>query len=173
MPAFWSDPFNIFIWYWRHRLGACLLIYGEISYPNSWQIRYFSQLLNGRTVMVEIRRFTLMDVLLLAAIIAAAAGLRAGYLISCADYARNDGPLRVETPLPELEKLAGNLKNQHRFALPSPSSGELEDTAAFAPGYPMLMAGVNFLVNDPALPSTIRWIQCGLGALAAGLYFLF
>ncbi len=123
--------------------------------------------------MVEIRRFTLMDVLLLAAIIAAAAGLRAGYLISCADYARNDGPLRVETPLPELEKLAGNLKNQHRFALPSPSSGELEDTAAFAPGYPMLMAGVNFLVNDPALPSTIRWIQCGLGALAAGLYFLF
>jgi hypothetical protein len=123
--------------------------------------------------MGEIRRFTLMDGVLLILIIAAAAGLRAGYLISCADYARNDGPLSVETPLPELESLVRNLKTQQRFALTSPSTGEEVDTAAVSPGYPILMAAVNRLVDDAALPSTMRWVQCGLGALTAGLYFLF
>ncbi|HTU91729.1 MAG TPA: hypothetical protein VMF69_16720, partial [Gemmataceae bacterium] len=123
--------------------------------------------------MIEIRRFTLMDGLLLAAIVAAAAAARAGYLISCADYARNDGSLRVETPLPELDSLVGNLKTQQRFALTSPSSGVEEDTAAFAPGYPVLTAVVNRLVDDAALPSTMRWLQCGFGAVTAGLYFLF
>jgi hypothetical protein len=123
--------------------------------------------------MVEMRRFALMDGLLLAAIIATAAGLRAGYLIACADYARNDGPLQVEVPLPELDKLLANLKNQQRFAFASSSSDELQDTAAVSPGYPLLMTGVNRLVDDASLPSTMRWIQCGLGALTAGLYFLF
>lgn len=123
--------------------------------------------------MVEMRRFTLMDGLLLIAILAIAAGTRAGYLISCADYARNAGPLRVETPLPELESLVRNLKTKQRFALTSPSNGEETDTAAISPGYPILMAGVNYLVDDAALPSTMRWIQCGLGALTSGLYFLF
>jgi hypothetical protein len=123
--------------------------------------------------MAEMRRFTLMDVLLLVAIVAVAAGARAGYLISCADYARNDGPLRVETPLPELESLVRNLKTQQRFAVTSPSSGEEEDTAFVAPGYPLLMAAVNRLVDDAALPSTMRWLQCGFGALTSGLYFLF
>lgn len=123
--------------------------------------------------MVEIRRFTLMDGLLLIAIVAAAAGARAGYLITYADSARNGGPLRVESPPPQLDTLVGNLKTNQRFALPASSTDELEDTAAVAPGYPFLMAGVNRLVDDPTLPSTMRWIQCGLGALTAGLYFLF
>lgn len=123
--------------------------------------------------MAEAPRFTWMDGLLLAVIVAAAAGTRAGYLISCADYARNDGPLRVQTPLPELESLVRNLKTQQRFALTFPSTGEEEDTAAFAPGYPVLTAVVNRLVDDAVLPSTMRWLQCGLGALTAGLYFLF
>ncbi len=123
--------------------------------------------------MVEIRRFTLMDGLLLFAVVAAAAGLRAGYLVTCADYARNDSPLRVETPMPELDSLVHNLKTQQRFALTSPTTGEVEDTAAVSPGYPILMAAVNHLVDDAALPSTMRWVQCGLGALTAGLYFLF
>jgi hypothetical protein len=123
--------------------------------------------------MVEVRRFTLLDGLLLIVVVAAAAGLRAGYLIACADYARNDGPLRVETPLPELDSLVRNLKAQQRFALTSPSTGKEVDTAAIAPGYPVLMAAVNHLVDDAVLPSTMRWGQCGLGALTAGLYFLF
>jgi 4-amino-4-deoxy-L-arabinose transferase-like glycosyltransferase len=123
--------------------------------------------------MAEMRRFTLMDGLLLIAVVVAAAGLRAGYLISCADYARNDGPIRVETPLPELDSLVHNLKTQQRFALTSPATGEEQDTAAISPGYPILMAGVNYLVDDAVLPSTMRWLQCGLGAITAGLYFLF
>jgi 4-amino-4-deoxy-L-arabinose transferase-like glycosyltransferase len=119
------------------------------------------------------RRFTWMDGLLLSVVVAAAAGLRAGYLITCADYAHTDGPLRVQTPLPELESLVRNLKTQQRFALTSPSTGEEIDSAAVSPGYPILMAVVNRLVEDAALPSTMRWIQCGLGTLTAGLYFLF
>jgi hypothetical protein len=154
-------------------LGIRLLISVEISYLNPWKAHLFQYLPAGRTVMAEMRRFTLMDVLLLLAIVAAAAGIRAGYLITCADYARNDGPVRVETPLPELEPLVRNLKTQKRFALTSPSTGEEEDTAAVSPGYPILMAGVNHLVDDAALDSTMRWVQCGLGALTAGLYFLF
>lgn len=122
--------------------------------------------------MAEMRRLTLMDGLLLVAIVAAAAGTRAGYLITCAQNASTDGPLRVETPLPEMESLVRNLKTQQRFALTT-SSGEEQDTAAISPGYPILTAVVNRLVDDAVLPSTMRWIQCGLGAITAGLYFLF
>ncbi len=123
--------------------------------------------------MAEMRRFTIMEGLLLFVIVAAAAGIRAGYLISCADYARNDGPLRVETPVPELDSLVQNLKTQQRFALTSPSTGEVEDIAGLSPGYPILMAVVNRIVDDAALPSTMRWLHCAMGALTAGLYFLF
>lgn len=123
--------------------------------------------------MAEKRRITLMDLLLLIVVIAVAAGTRAGYLISCADYARSDGPLRVETPSPGLVKLVHKLKTEQRFALTSPSTGKEEDTAAVSPGYPILMAVVNRFVDDATLQSTMRWIQCGLGAITAGLYFLF
>lgn len=123
--------------------------------------------------MVQIPRLRLMGFLLLAAIVALAAGLRAGYLITCADSARTDGPLQVETPPPHLETLLVNLKNSQRFALPDPFTDELQDTAAVSPGYPLLMTGINRLVDDAVLPSTMRWIQCGFGALTAGLYFLF
>lgn len=118
------------------------------------------------------RRFTWTDGLLLLAILAAAGGARAGYLLTCADSGRSEGPLRVETPLPQRDYLVAHLKQQ-RFVLPSPVDGTEEDTAAVSPGYPVLMAGINRLVEDAALPSTIRWVQCGLGTLTAGLYFLF
>jgi 4-amino-4-deoxy-L-arabinose transferase-like glycosyltransferase len=123
--------------------------------------------------MVEPRRFTWTEGLLLLAIVLAAAGARAGYLIACADYARNEGPLRVETAIPELDQLVGNLKNGWRFGVQlSPRSG-IYDTAWVAPGYPFVMAAVGRVVEDAAVPSTMRWLQCALGALTAGLYFLF
>jgi 4-amino-4-deoxy-L-arabinose transferase-like glycosyltransferase len=124
------------------------------------------------TFMTEMRRFTLAELLLLVAIVTVAAGTRAGYLITCADYARNAGPLLVQMPSPELEPLLRNLKNQ-RFALPSSLNGQDEDTAAVSPGYPILMASVGRVVEEAALPSTMRWLQCTLGSLTAGLYFLF
>lgn len=123
--------------------------------------------------MVEMRRLTLKEVLLLVAILALAAGARAGYLMTCADNGRGDGPLRVETPMRELSQLVCNLKSDWRFGLrPSPQA-DLQDTASVAPGYPVLMAVVSRLVEEAILPSTMRWLQCGLGALTAGLYFLF
>ncbi|MHB1422606.1 MAG: hypothetical protein ACYC3I_05310 [Gemmataceae bacterium] len=121
--------------------------------------------------MVEVRRFTLMDILLLTLIVAAAAGTRAGYLIYCADYARGSGPLLVETLPSDLDMLVGNLKSEQRFAVDS--ADREVDTAWDSPGYPVLTAVVGRLVDDPALPSTMRWLQCGLGAVTAGLYFLF
>lgn len=124
--------------------------------------------------MVEMRRFTLMDGLLLAAIVVVAAGTRAGYLITCADYARKDGPLRVQQPPSELYELAGNLKEKQRFAIFSSSSGGDVDVAHVSPGYPFLMAAVGWLIGQNAgLPATMRWLQCGLGALTPCLYFLF
>jgi 4-amino-4-deoxy-L-arabinose transferase-like glycosyltransferase len=119
------------------------------------------------------RHFTWAEALLLVAVLLVAVGTRAGYLITCADYGRNAGPLRVETLPLDLDVLVGNLKNKQRFAVPSSGDGEDQDIAAVSPGYPILTAVVGRFVDDPALPSTMRWLQCGLGALTAGLYFLF
>jgi hypothetical protein len=126
----------------------------------------------GEAIMAEPRRFTLGDILLLTAIVALAAGLRGGYLMRCTDNARNDGPLRVETPPPELGSLVRNLKENQHFASRGPYDAEEKDTAHTAPGYPYLMWLVSLTVEDAALPATMRWIQCALGALTAGLYFL-
>lgn len=121
--------------------------------------------------MAELRRFTLADGLLLAAVIGLATATRAGYLIFCAGYARNDGPLLVQTLPPRLDELADNLKKEQRFAVRSPS-GPQRDIADVAPGYAVLTAVVGYGVDDAALPSAMRWLQCVLGALTAGLYFL-
>jgi 4-amino-4-deoxy-L-arabinose transferase-like glycosyltransferase len=123
--------------------------------------------------MTEMRRLTLTDGLLLAAVVVLAAGTRAGYLISCADYARNDGPLRVEMAPPERDALVSNLTTSWRFASRTPFGDEEQETAHVSPGYPWLMALVGRVVDAATLPSTMRWLQCGLGALTAGLYFLF
>jgi 4-amino-4-deoxy-L-arabinose transferase-like glycosyltransferase len=123
--------------------------------------------------MAEVRRLTLTDGLLLAAVVALAGGTRAGYLLSCADSARNAGPLRVETAPPELDTLVSNLTTDWRFASRTPFGDEEQETAHVSPGYPWLMALVGRAVDPAALASTMRWLQCGLGALTAGLYFLF
>ena len=123
--------------------------------------------------MADVRRLALAEVVLLIAVVAVAAGTRAGYLITCADYGRNASPLRVEALPADLDMLVGNLKTKQRFAVHSSLTDEDVDTAWVSPGYPVLMAVVGRLVDDAVLPSTMRWIQCGLGALTAGLYFLF
>jgi 4-amino-4-deoxy-L-arabinose transferase-like glycosyltransferase len=123
--------------------------------------------------MAEMRRFTALDFVLLAAIVALAAGTRAGYLISCADNARDAGPLRVQTEPAELETLIKNLKDNGRFVSRAPFAAEEEQTAHVAPGYPWLVAMVGRVVDPLARDSTIRWLQCALGTLTAALYFLF
>lgn len=123
--------------------------------------------------MADARRFTWTEGLLFLAILILAGGVRAGYLISCADYARSDGPLRVESPMPDLDMLVRSVKSDWRLAVHLPAHEDKRDTAWTAPGYYFTMATVGHMVDDPVLPSTMRWLQCGLGTLTAGLYFLF
>lgn len=123
--------------------------------------------------MADAPRLTWTEIVLLAVIVVLAAGTRAGYLIVCTDYGRTEGPLRVESLRTDLDELVANLKDKQRFAVRSPSRAEAADTASVAPGYPVLMAVVGRLVEDAVLPSTMRWLQCALGAITAGLYFLF
>lgn len=119
------------------------------------------------------RQLTWTETLLLVAVLLLATAARAGYLITCADSGRNGGPLLVESLSPDLDVLVKNLKTKYRFAVPSSDDGEDKDIAALSPGYPILSAAIAWLVEDAAWPSAMRWLQCGLGAVTAGLYFLF
>jgi 4-amino-4-deoxy-L-arabinose transferase-like glycosyltransferase len=123
--------------------------------------------------MTQERRFGAADLLLLALVLAAAAGARAGYLWGCADGGRSGGPLLVQDRPAELDALVRNLRENGTFAGPAPFAAGEEQTAHVAPGYPLLLAGLARLAGPAALDSTVRWVQCGLGALTAGLYFLF
>jgi hypothetical protein len=123
--------------------------------------------------MTQERRFGAADLLLVVLVVAVAAGARAGYLWSCADSGRTGGPLRVQDRPAELDALVRNLKETGRFSGPAPFAAGEEVTAHVAPGYPFLLSLLARLVDPAALDSTVRWVQCGLGALTAGLYFLF
>ena len=124
--------------------------------------------------MTEVRRFGLVDVLLLLLVLASAAGTRASYLVVCAENGTNAGPWRVQDDPPqELLSLALNLKERNWFGSEAPlaAAHQQELTAHTAPAYPWLLSLVARLpvVFDPA----VRWLQVGLGTLTAGLYFLF
>ena len=49
----------------------------------------------------------------------------------------------------------------------------VEDTAHASPGYPWLLGLLGRVLPGDRLDLYVRWGQCGLGALTAGLYFLF
>lgn len=122
----------------------------------------------------------LADRMILLAILAMAAGARVGYLVRYADNAQNDGPLRVQDAslfsppaegVTEADALVHNRREHRWFGSLAPLAAAEERTAHVAPGYPWLRGELERLpLNAPAL---IRWTQCGLGTLAAGLYFLF
>jgi 4-amino-4-deoxy-L-arabinose transferase-like glycosyltransferase len=122
--------------------------------------------------MTETRPFRLIDLVLLLLVLAAAAGARAWYLSECADGGRSSGPLRVQdaTPPAERDALVRNLREKNEFAGPAPLAARDERTASVAPGYPWLLAQAG-LLSEP--DKMVRWAQVGLGALTAGLYFLF
>jgi hypothetical protein len=175
--------------------------------------------------MVELRRFGFFDFVLLVAVVALAAGARAGYLITCCDKGRSPGPLVVEDPrLPverfgavvvqdaervqggggggggggrrrraveegtppiagfggvtELDDLVRNIATKEKIDLDMYNSrtplSEIKERSAFSsPGYPLVVGTVARYVDADRLGSVIRWGQCALGALTAGLYFLF
>ena len=137
------------------------------------------------------RRFGFVDFLLLVVVLAAAAGTRAGYLISCADGGRTAGPLLVQDPLPplpglpsgtemlgrkeptELDALVHNVKEHRWFGSLAPFADKEEATAHVAPGYPWLVGQLARFQEPDAADRIVRCIQVGLGTLTAVLYFLF
>lgn len=130
--------------------------------------------------MAELRRFGSLDLILLLVVLAAAAGTRVAYLVICADNARSPGFLRVQerapsgpgAPADETERLIAAVR-EGAFRGYAPFASEEELTAHVAPGYPYLAGVLARVVPEERLYSTIRWIQAGLGALTAALYFLF
>jgi hypothetical protein len=137
--------------------------------------------------MSPLRRFRLPDLLLLLLVLALAGGARAGYLLAYTDAGRVGGPLRVQDDRrvggeSETRALVRELcDNQFVFQIKAPPLTPLadppeetapEETAHASPGYPYTVALVAKLLPD-RYESTVRWAQCALGALTAGLYFLF
>jgi 4-amino-4-deoxy-L-arabinose transferase-like glycosyltransferase len=124
--------------------------------------------------MADRRRFRLVDLVLLLVILAIAAGSRVGYLVYYANGGESDGLMRVQGPsealeLPpgtELGALNQNLREYDWFGSLAPLAAKEEQTAHVAPGYPWLIAKLH--LSD----YFVRWTQCVLGALTAGLYFL-
>ena len=74
----------------------------------------------------------------------------------------------------ELDGLIVNVKESTWFGGSAPFAKEEELTAHYSPGYPWLIGLLaKVLPADYALNTTLRWIQCSLGTLTAGIYFLF
>ena len=111
-------------------------------------------------------RFGIPDLSLLLLTLAVAVGVRAAYLLGPA----SDGPpLRVQTEPPVLLATDTELLDQS----PAPLAARPERTAHTSPGYPWLLTMLTRVVSESRLNAYARWLNCALGALAAGLYFLF
>jgi hypothetical protein len=139
-------------------------------------------------MMTDPKPFGLADWLLLLLTLVVAAGVRIGYLASCADLARNEGPLRVQDAASPLElpdnaipgkshptqrdALIFNVKQYTWFGSLSPLADKEEAVADVSPGYPWLAGMAAKVLGENTEPG-LRWVQCGLGAVTAALYFLF
>src|SRR5208282_6807821 len=121
--------------------------------------------------MIEPRRFGPGELVLLLAVLAAAGGARAYYLRQAAGNGTSAGPVIVQGEAGNLDTLVDNLKAGRGFVERPPLAGAEEASAFAAPGYPWLLSLVARFDID--LKKTVRWAQAGLGALTAGLYFLF
>jgi hypothetical protein len=128
-----------------------------------------------------------VDVLLFVAVVAGAAGLRAAYVVTCVEGAA-ELPFQVqdaETAIVlgsdadaglrgERSALVENVRDHGAFACKAPLAGFEEDTAHVAPAYPWLVGVLaRWLGDAERTTAAIRWCQVALGALTAGLYFLF
>jgi 4-amino-4-deoxy-L-arabinose transferase-like glycosyltransferase len=122
--------------------------------------------------MTPVRSLTWTDGVFLALIVAAAGGLRGGYLSAWAEQGRTGGPLRVQDQRPEASRgLVENVREHNWYGADAPLAGGEEQTAHAAPGFPWALG---LLAKLPwPWEQAARWIQCALGAATAGLYFLF
>ncbi len=125
--------------------------------------------------MTPIRRFGVVDFVLFLYVLVMAGGIRAGYLMLAADNGRSSGPLVVQDPADQAEALAlaQSYRDGGTFVVRAPLSDAPESTAHASPGYPWLLGLLGRVAPLDKFELIVRWIQCGLGALTAGFYFLF
>ncbi len=124
---------------------------------------------------VPIRRFGVVDFVLFLYVLLMAGGVRAGYLIMAADWGKNAGLLTVQDPAREADEraLADSVRNSNSFIARAPLSDGPEKTAHASPGNPWLVGLLERVAPGDKIDLMIRWIQCVLGGLTAGFYFLF
>ena len=132
--------------------------------------------------MTEMPRFGFVDFLLLLLVVGVAGALRGGLLMTDADYSRKDPTVRVQDASPELELADGpkemqtlvrNLKENTWFGTLAPFADREETTAHTSPGLPWLLGGLAKVLPEDRFESIVRCLNAALGALTAGLYFLF
>jgi hypothetical protein len=133
-------------------------------------------------------RFRFIDLLMALLVLVVAGGARAWYLSAVVDNGLAPAPLHAQAPVGPMNfardiealgkkdgqqppNLIANLRESQKFKGPAPLSDQEEDTAHVAPGYPWLVANLARWAPEPA--QMLRWIQCGMGALTAALYFFF
>jgi hypothetical protein len=127
--------------------------------------------------MIEMRRFGWLDAILFLVILAGAAGVRVAYLMNHCRQGSADGPWQVQDAWPksERDKMISHLKEGHGFLAQAPLADKEELTADQTIAYPGLVSLLDPTWVGLAADQTdqlVRWIQCGLGTLAAGFYFL-
>jgi hypothetical protein len=111
------------------------------------------------------RPFRWPDILSLLLVLVVAGGLRAGYLYYYADLGRNEGICRIQGDFYQNEGIT--------WYGPRPPAQDLD--ASYSPGYPYLLAWIKQISPDDPVRagSLVRWLQCGVSAITAALYFLF
>ncbi|HMP61285.1 MAG TPA: glycosyltransferase family 39 protein [Gemmatales bacterium] len=134
------------------------------------------------------RRLGWLDLLLALLVLGAAGGLRGWYLITFAEggeaglhnvwqVQQPSEPASAEQTV--LDRLVANIKEQgplSGFRAQAPLAAAEEVTGHIAPAYPLfrayteMAAGWVGYAEKPAV--VVRWVQVGLGALTALLYFL-
>jgi Dolichyl-phosphate-mannose-protein mannosyltransferase len=130
------------------------------------------------------------ELFLTVVVFAIAAGVRAGYLVTCLDDWQQPPPFAVQDEHTAVsvdrganqdkskatvrDELVENTAKYNWYASRAPFAIVEEVTAYIAPGYPSLLGYLERLVSDAGTRAQIvLWTQCALGALTAVFYFLF
>lgn len=139
--------------------------------------------------MTELRSFKLIDWILWLLVLAAAAGARSWYVTELLgkDPAAPDAAWHVQEPPQPSGTLTDRLVAKMNdsgvlpgFAGTPPFAAKESATAFWSPGYPVLRSLLeknlqSYVADKPnpqaAAHGLVRWVQVGLGSLAAALYF--